>query len=77
MIYNARFSRGPDRLLFVVNPSFEYGQLRFTEQDLGGFRQIADSERWGDPFLADPHFEISGSRIELPPLSCGLFLEQG
>jgi hypothetical protein len=62
--------------LFVVNPSFEYGQLRFTEQDLGGFRQIADSERWGDPFLADPHFEISGSRIELPPLSCGLFLEQ-
>jgi pullulanase/glycogen debranching enzyme len=77
MIYNARFSRGPDRLLFVVNPSFEYGQLRFTEQDLGGFRQIADSERWGDPFLADPHFEIAGSRIELPPLSCGLFLEQG
>jgi pullulanase/glycogen debranching enzyme len=76
MIYNARFSHGHDRLLFVVNPGFEAGELRFTEQELGGFVQLADSERWGNPDLPDPHFQRAGERIVLPPMSCGLFVER-
>lgn len=77
MIYNARRSEGPERLLFVVNPSFEYETIRFPEQDLGRFVPLADTERWGSPELEPPHFGREGDSVTVPPLSCGLFVEYG
>ena len=77
MLYNANFSSGPERLLFVVNAAYEYNELHFPDEDLKGFRQIADTERWGDPFLSPPHFWTHRGRINVPPLSCGLFLQHG
>jgi pullulanase/glycogen debranching enzyme len=77
MIYNANRSHGPERLLFVVNPGYEFGELRFPEQELGQFVQLADSERWGDPELGDPCHERAGEKILLPPMSCGLFVQRG
>ena len=76
MLYNADFSSGPERLLFVVNASYEYNELHFPDEDLKAFRQIADTERWGDPFLSPPHFWTHRGRIHVPPLSCGLFLHK-
>ncbi|NDV61065.1 glycoside hydrolase family 1 [Puniceicoccales bacterium CK1056] len=76
MIYNALRTHGRERLLYVVNPGYEFEELRFPEQDLDRFEQLADSERWGDPMLAGPHFERAGERIVIPPLSCGLFIER-
>jgi pullulanase len=76
-IINARRAHGPERLLFVLNPTYEYAQLRFPEQDLGRFRQLADTERWGDPELLPPHFERGGELVAIPPVSCGLFVERG
>ncbi|MGC9452471.1 MAG: alpha-amylase family glycosyl hydrolase [Oceanipulchritudo sp.] len=74
MIYNAGLQAGPERLLFVVNPDWEFHELHFGEEDPGKFRQVADSERWGDPWLSDPHFRTHRGRISVPPLSCGLFV---
>lgn len=75
MVCNARFAAGPERLLFVVNPGYDYAGLSFPELDLEGFVQIADTERWGEPVLEEPTFERAGETVTLPPLSCGLFLE--
>lgn len=77
MIYNARFKEGPERLLFVVNPSHEYGEVRFAEEDLRAFQQLADTERWGGPRLDRPHFVVGPDTVEVPPLCCGLFVERG
>ncbi len=74
MVYNADFSQGHERLLFVVNPGYEFMELRFPELDLKTFRQMADTERWGDPWLPTPHYWAHRTRISVPPLSCGLFM---
>jgi pullulanase/glycogen debranching enzyme len=76
-IVNADRSRGAERLLFAVNPGFENATLTFPDEDLEAFRPLADTERWGDPFLPPPHYARSGGVLTLPPLSCGLFLERG
>ena len=76
MIYNATFSHGPERLLFVVNPGHEFSEVHFADEELGGFRQLADSERWGDPELPAPNFWRHRNRVTVPPLSCGLFIER-
>jgi len=76
VIANHGFGEGPERLLFVVNPGYEFVELAFPETDLAGFRQLADTERWGDPFLDSPTFTVAGERVTVPPVSCGLFLER-
>jgi pullulanase/glycogen debranching enzyme len=76
-LVNASRAQGPDRLLFVVNPTYEYEELRFEEADLSGFRQVADTEDWGYPELARPHYPVEEDRVLVPPLSCGLFVESG
>ncbi|MEX0331428.1 MAG: alpha-amylase family glycosyl hydrolase [Puniceicoccaceae bacterium] len=76
MIYNATFSHGPERLLFVINPGHEFTEVHFADEDLGGFRQLADSERWGEPELSAPNFWKHRNRITVPPMACGLFVER-
>lgn len=76
IIYNATFDLGPERLLFAVNPGFDYVELAIENEDLSAFTQIADTERWGNPSLPDPHFSHHGASLFLPPLSCGLFLQK-
>ena len=77
MVYNADLSLGPERLLYVVNPTFAFKEIVFDELELKAFRQLADTECWGHPFLEGPQFERAGSRITVPPLSCGLFVQDG
>ena len=76
LVINAAFTHGPERLLFVVNADHEFAELTFPDEELSAFRQIADTERWGDPWLAAPHFRAHRNRITVPPLSCGLFLQR-
>lgn len=75
MIINAQGTHGPERLLFVVNPGYEFAELRFDGVNTAGFRQVADTERWGDPWLRTPHYPTDGDGVTVPPLSCGLFIE--
>lgn len=74
MVYNACWSGGSEQLLFVVNPGFDYLRLKFEETGVNGFRQLADTERWGDPFLAEPVYETGEDWVLVPSLSCGLFV---
>jgi pullulanase/glycogen debranching enzyme len=77
MVYNANYSHGGERLLFVVNPGHDFKEVHFADLELGGFKQLADTERWGDPLLSTPHFWCHRNRITVPPLSCGLFVDNG
>jgi pullulanase/glycogen debranching enzyme len=75
LLINADRSGGPERLLFVVNPDYASREARFDGEDLSAFRQLADTERWGDPFLERPLFARGSDFLRVPALSCGLFLE--
>lgn len=75
MVYNADYSQGNERLLFVMNPGYESSRLVFEGMELGDFSQIADTERWDLNGLVDPAFAIEEDGIVIPPLSCGLFVE--
>ncbi|MEX0324148.1 MAG: alpha-amylase family glycosyl hydrolase [Puniceicoccaceae bacterium] len=75
MIYNADYSHGSERLLFVVNSGYEYKDLRFADEDLESFSQLCDTERWGDPFLEPPNYTLRKSKITVPAMSCGLFIQ--
>lgn len=77
MIYNASWTEGSERLLFVMNPGYESRILKFAGQVLEHFRQLADTERWGDPYLPDPKFPLDGDSVTVPPLACGLFVQKG
>lgn len=71
-IYNADRSRGPERLLFAVNPDLS-PRLCFLGEWKGEWTQLADRDRfWGlDP--APLRNDLSGE-IALPPLGCGLWV---
>ena len=76
IIYNAGWLSGSERLLFVMNPGYEYRLLQFTDNKMESFEQISDTERWGDPVLEEPKFAMQGETVSVPPLSCGLFVER-
>lgn len=76
MIYNYSRTHGPERLLFVVNPGYHMAELRFSGIDLAGFVQVADTERWNMKGLEDPLFGVRQDRVNVPAMSCGLFIEK-
>jgi pullulanase len=75
VMFNADYSRGQRRLLFAVNPHHATMHIGLAELRSADWKQLADHER----------FEVSGlecallpwvhSRLELPPLTCGLWEE--
>lgn len=73
VLINANFSRGADRLLYVINPTHEEVRWHMDAVDFPALRQLADTERWGSPFLTAPLFGLAADHVVIPPLSCGLF----
>jgi hypothetical protein len=75
-LLNADRSRGPERLLFAINPTLQDATLALDESVLGpdpaAWRLLADQDRF---YLGDAH----GSRrpleasLWLPPLACALW----
>lgn len=72
-VVNADYSRGSSRLLYVINPTFDYVTIEFGDMDLSGAMQLADTESWGDPYLYTPTFLVGKHSVQVPRLSCGLF----
>lgn len=74
-LFNADRSRGQRRLLFAVNPHHEPVHIRLGELPLAHWRQIADHERFDAAGLDCARLRCVHQRLELPPLTCGLWEE--
>jgi pullulanase len=72
-LFNADHSHGPYRLLFAVNPHHETVHIRLEELRSSQRRQLADHERFDESGLACALLAYAHGRLELPPLTCGLW----
>jgi pullulanase/glycogen debranching enzyme len=74
VLINADQSKGPERLLYAVNPTA--GEARISVGDvaaLGNWRQVADTERFITPGSRAATWKVEAD-LDLHPLSCGLWL---
>lgn len=75
VLFNADWSQGVGRLLFAVNPHHETVQITLNDLPLEHWRQIADQERFEVAGLDCALIQCIQQRLELPPMSCGLWVE--
>ena len=74
-VFNADGSQGSLRLLFAVNPTLQDAEIPVGDAAHGGWRQLADHERFfkaGDREPARPVEEA----LFMPALSCGLWMAE-
>lgn len=74
-LYNADGSHGHEQLLFAINPHHYSFDLPLEDLNASNFRQIADHERFDTHGLDKPHLAWKNSELNLPPMSCGLWLK--
>lgn len=76
VLYNADYSWGGERLLFAVNPHLHWSFIKVGHLKADQFRQIADQEIIDPSGLAGESIPWVEGRLELPPLSCGLWIQR-
>lgn len=74
-LFNADKSKGPRSLVFAINPHHETAPIPIDGVDLARWRQLADHERFDERGLESARFHFRHGRLELPPLTCGLWEE--
>ncbi len=74
MLYNAALQMGREQLIFAVNPDPDTARLRLEGVALRHFQQWADHERFVHGGLPTARFICGEDWIELPPMSCGLWV---
>ena len=77
IVYNADNSCEAPRLIYGINPHHEYANIDCPAVGQGTWLQVADAERFAAESLRYNLIPVNGARISLPPLSCGLWIEQG
>jgi pullulanase/glycogen debranching enzyme len=75
VIFNADKSAEAPRLIYAINPHLEYADIECEELQTGKLRQIADQERFCLDGIRSACIPIADTKIHLPPLSCGLWVE--
>jgi pullulanase len=74
VLVNADQSKGPERLLYAVNPTQAEARISIGDvAELGGWRQLADNERFIPQGSRAATWRVE-AELELHPLSCGLWL---
>lgn len=73
VLFNADFTRGNQRLLFAVNPHHATTHIALGDLRSADWRQLADHERFESSGLECALLPWVHSRLELPPLTCGLW----
>jgi len=73
VMFNADNSRGQRRLLFAVNPHHTTMHIGLPELRSADWKQLADHERFEESGLECALLPWMHSRLELPPLTCGLW----
>ena len=74
VLLNADFSKGQERLLYAVNPTFS--EVNLSIGDVGApatWRQLADHERFMNASSRAATIKVSPN-LEIPALSCGLWI---
>jgi 1,4-alpha-glucan branching enzyme len=74
-LFNADYSQGSRRLLFAVNPHHQGVHIWVGDLGLAHWKQLADHERFDASGLGCARLPCSHERLELPPISCGLWEE--
>ena len=74
VFFNADKSVDTLQLVFAINPHLDYANIECEDLKLTSLKQVADQGRFNLEGIASARIPISGSRISLPPLSCGLWL---
>ena len=76
VIFNADKSIEAPQLVYAINPHLEYADIECEDLKPEKLKQIADHERFCLDGIRSAHIPITDTIIHLPPLSCGLWLEQ-
>lgn len=74
LLVNADKSAGDAQLVFAVNSGFDRKRIPLDNFEFTGFRQWADHERFVEGGLPTVAFYSSASWLEMPGLSCGLWI---
>ena len=77
VLYNARRSLDCRRLLFAINPHERAITIPYDGQDMSRFLLLADQAQFDSEGLRDTEISFGEEALHLPPLSCGLWLEEG
>jgi pullulanase/glycogen debranching enzyme len=75
VLFNADRSQGDHRLLFAVNPHHATMHIGLEDLVLAEWKQLADHERFESSGLECALLPCAHTRLELPPLTCGLWEE--
>jgi pullulanase len=75
VVFNADSSVDAPKLVYAINPHFEYGNIECAEIRPKTLNQIADQERFELSGITSAKIPTSETCINLPPLTCGLWLE--
>lgn len=76
VLYNADRNRGSRRLLFAVNPHHTGMHIGLDDLQLADWKQLADHDRFEASGLECALLPFAHGRLELPPLTCGLWEER-
>ncbi|MDR2806827.1 MAG: hypothetical protein LBB11_01555 [Puniceicoccales bacterium] len=72
LLFNATQENGPMQILLALNPYFQKAHFNLSALKNMKFSQIADTFSFQNKF--DRPYLWNGDELELPPLSCGLFI---
>jgi pullulanase/glycogen debranching enzyme len=77
VLVNADLSKGPDRLLFAVNPTTDEATIPIGEvAGLCAWRQVADQDRFVNPSSRAATHRVE-PLLEIPALGCTLWISAG
>lgn len=76
VLYNADYSNGDEQLFLAFNPHHYAFEMPLDSLSPNDFVQIADHERFEEGGLRGPRFYWNEGKLRLPPMSCGLWINQ-
>ncbi|MGZ0707458.1 alpha-amylase family glycosyl hydrolase [Coraliomargarita sp. W4R53] len=74
VLFNADKSVDAPQLVYAVNPHLVYADIECEELKPEALKQIADQERFRLEGIDSACIPLDATRINLPPLTCGLWL---
>ena len=74
VLINADCSVDAPQVVYAVNPHFEYADVLCEQIRPTDLKQVADQERFNLEGIDTARIPISNKQINLPPLSCGLWM---